>query len=861
MSTPSWEEEIARLREIVDTIRSSGRVANDPASVEELVTRARGERIDVTQRHIDALVSLGVLRPVRRRRGAGLMSALSRLRRWRAPIAVAATLIVLIGVAYVVVSGRESRREIAGHAFVDYDGNGVRDVPEVAGGRRDQPVAGVTVSVFDRDEREVGTATTGADGSYALQLSKGGPYRVEFSEIPEDLFPYGEVGPTVGDIQFRASGGVADLALLRPADFCQEGPPLATTCFLSGDHRATVGPGAPGLRDAIVSFPWEATDFGETFPPEDWPEATLVPAARWTQNTGPEPSHLATIAEVGAVWGLAYDRSGNRLFASAMLKRHADLGDLGTGGIYVVEQALDQEVEGRGWLDVASLSYPVDMAGPLAGRPVQTGPDPRDGSPGNGPLPASVGEPSVDIAAFSAVGTRAFGDIDVSADGSQLWVVNLFDRTLLRVDTESAQLSGAWPVPDPGCADPDDVRPWGLSVGRGDVYLGVVCSAQLSGEADDLSAHVLKWDGDEGFEQVLEVPLGYSRRAPASPPGEGRTAPWAPWVKGTDPADDPQPILSDISFDASGMTLAFMDRQGHQWGHANFPPVIGASNPDQSRAAAGELLRACLVAGEWALEENARCDGAGAGPQDVGTGPGGDVSAPEGSGEFFFGEGFRSPFVDHEETALGSVATLAGADVVASTILDPVALFSSGAAWFDRETGDHSHRYEVLVTEDPDAPQQNGTFGKASGLGDLEVLCRPAPLVLGGRLWRDDNGDGLHGAAEPPLGVGVEVVLAGSDGSEVARTSVDDAGYYEFRWAYGGPLAEPAPEGLEILIETSSAEFAGLQPSDLPETAPDRRRSRGVPNGEVVSIKVPADRLRSGRGDMNLSVGWQMSEA
>ena len=43
----------------------------------------------------------------------------------------------------------------------------------------------------------------------------------------------------------------------------------------------------------------------------------------------------ATQHSVGTVWGLAYDRSRGLLYSSAFLKRHAGLGPLGAGGLYV----------------------------------------------------------------------------------------------------------------------------------------------------------------------------------------------------------------------------------------------------------------------------------------------------------------------------------------------------------------------------------------------------------------------------------------------------------------------------------------------------------------------------------------------
>ncbi|MDH3226264.1 MAG: hypothetical protein OEM67_04145 [Thermoleophilia bacterium] len=260
-------------------------------------------------------------------------------------------------------------------------------------------------------------------------------------------------------VQFVERGDRADLAIVKPGQYCQAAPALATTCFVSGDHSVDCGEGAPGANDALVAFPWEATDFAGAFPPEGWPAATRVPAPSWTQKTGPKPDSLASVREVGAVWGLAFDRTEDRLFASAMVKRHADLGDLGTGGIYAVDNATRSGPAARPWLDLTTLSYPADMASPLAGSRIRTGLDPRNGTVGNQELPPRVDLPSHDVAAFLAVGTRGVGDIDIDASGATLWIVNLHDRTLLAIDTGRRSLRGAWEIPDPGCRVPDDPRP------------------------------------------------------------------------------------------------------------------------------------------------------------------------------------------------------------------------------------------------------------------------------------------------------------------------------------------------------------------------------------------------------------------
>ncbi|PID34141.1 MAG: hypothetical protein CR976_01855, partial [Thiotrichales bacterium] len=76
----------------------------------------------------------------------------------------------------------------------------------------------------------------------------------------------------------------------------------------------------------------------------------------------------------------------------------------------------------------------------------------------------------------------------------------------------------------PNCTGVDDVRPMGLGVNDGKVYVGMVCSAESTvsglpiggsdarkGDSDKLLGYVYVWDGAANFSLVLEFPLNYER--------------------------------------------------------------------------------------------------------------------------------------------------------------------------------------------------------------------------------------------------------------------------------------------------------------------------------------------------------------
>lgn len=114
---------------------------------------------------------------------------------------------------------------------------------------------------------------------------------------------------------------------------------------------------------------------------------------------------------VGSVYGLAYDRSRHYLYGSAFLKRHVGLGSLGLGGIYRIDYSDTIRSAGAALNtvpNVGSVIRPADLGAPNA--------------------------PSMDTDAFAKIGKVGLGDIDISDDENTLWTINLFNRTLVRID-------------------------------------------------------------------------------------------------------------------------------------------------------------------------------------------------------------------------------------------------------------------------------------------------------------------------------------------------------------------------------------------------------------------------------------------
>jgi len=663
---------------------------------------------------------------------------------------------------------------VSGVVFTDYNDNGVRGAGDIG-------VAGITVTAYNAAGAVVGAPVlTNATGNYTLAIPNGTPVRLEFTGIPASLRPgaFGrDSGTTVQFVTSPAAG--VDLGLSKPDEYCQNNPFLVMPCYVNGDPLLG---GSAGTTDVLVSIPNNA--YGRT------------------DNTVEKP--LATGAQIGVTWGLAYQRATNIVFAGALAKRHAGFGPLGAGGIYAVV--------------VNPLTGTSSSVTPFVD--IDTFPGVDDGALDDTVrnLPMVAATPNDDPAAWDAVGKQGIGDMDIGASDDTLWLANLADRTLYSLfigipAVAPATYSTATPIVLPGsmtaCAA-NDVRPWAVEVYGGEVYVGVVCSAETPPQnVNNLRAYIIKTSETSpgAWTPVFEFPLNYQRGV-ISADAPGYPAEWRPWsnvftticeapcTPGLAYGNQliyPQPILSDIEFDSDGdMILGFMDRMGHQTGEVNFSTSAAATmftfydfttgyTPVSVTIAAGttfegtsggDILRACTNGvGGFTLENNATCGGVTTGG--AGSAP---VQGP-GNGEFYWQDMYPVSAAlnsgTHHEVTLGGLVLFPGTDEVATSIFDPFAIRSGGVAWFSNTTGMRTRAYELFPQTDT-----ANLFGKAAGIGDIEGFCFQSPIEIGNRLWVESDGDGIQDPGESPLaGVTVELYQGGT----LIATAVTDAnGNYFF---------------------------------------------------------------------------------
>jgi len=628
---------------------------------------------------------------------------------------------------------------ITGTVFRDFNSDGQLTANGVT---TDTGVSAVTITTYDKTGAVVGSATSAADGTYTINPTGAGPYRVEFSNLPSGYAPTthslaagsGGNGTSTQFVTTTAGASNVNLGVNHPADYCQNNPNLCTNLLINGDLNSTA------------------------------PTNTLISFGYGYSNTTPLPSALASKLEVGSTWGLAYARTSGILYSAAFLKRHVGLGPDGLGAIYATN------------VKTAGTNLFADLAGQGASVGTVLSNSARNlGAPN---------APSNDATVFDQIGKVGLGGITIADDEQTLYVTSLNDKQLYALNVAGGNILGRYAIPDPGCVG-GAWRPFATKFWRGDVYVGGVCDAQISQSASDLHAYVMRFvPGANTFSAVVDFALNYTKGSAGSF-SCATNAGWYPWIN-TLPASCrtffdalfyvwPQPILANIEFDLDGsMILGFTDRMAQQTGFDNYPPT---GNTLERGTNGGDILRVYNNNGAYVLENNGNAGSfttVGAGNAE---GPGG--------GEFYLGDNFGT---DHREAGLGGLALLPGSGQVAANATDPFNYDQNGTYWFDNMTGAAPRKYQIYQSNSYDP----STFGKSSGLGDLELLCDAAPLEIGNRVWDDLNGDGVQDPGEPGL-PNLAVSLQGPTGTVTINT--DAAGHYYF-----GGLATHAAYTLTINV-------------------------------------------------------------
>lgn len=628
---------------------------------------------------------------------------------------------------------------IGGYVFKDANGNGYRDAGETGQG---SGVQGVTVTLFD-DNILVAQMTTNANGKYVFTgLSNSVKYRVEFTGYPAGLLPSFAGSGNATDVQFVTPPDCdTDFGLLYPGDYCQDNPQVISGLYFNGNPTVS-GAMNSGNRGWFMRWNYNNKDSldnnASTFGSQNY-KATFADSI--FQGT-----------QIGSVWGVTYNNKTKHAYASSVLRRHAGYGPLGSGGIYRIDLNPTNPTISN-WINFDALG-------------IATGNAAINNSNRN--LPISLSSPNNDPLAFDGVGKHSFGGMDISEDNNKLFVMNLFDRKLYIIDISGggtpvlANITSV-SVPQTSCTGTNaSFRPWAVKFYRGKVYIGGVCSGEsqpVQSGFPDMTATIYSLDPSNiagGFTQVYTFPLDYRW--------------YTNWHATYVDSEQSSPMLTDIEFDLDGsMILGLLDRKGYQLSHYNYPP---SGNSLISAQSSGDILRVNYSGGVYTMEND------GSSGNLVGMGSGNKEPLSYGRGFFDQAAPVGGATVgippSMSPAGQGGLAFKPGSGEVISTIADGINYNSGGIGKMSTFNGKMKNAYELYIESN-----ENGTMGKAAGMGDIELLCNAAPLEVGNYVWYDADGDGIQDPSENGL-QGVTVRLYNTSFALVGLTTTNVKGEYYF---------------------------------------------------------------------------------
>ena len=687
-----------------------------------------------------------------------------------------------------------TKAQISGIVFRDINSNGTQELSAPA----EPGEYGITVKAYNAVNAVLATATTNASGNYsfsAAQIPSGTAVRLEFSGTAAD-FPSKRTGADRSNVQFVVAGAAAvniNYAIASKKLLSDNSNPYVAGTAATNGNALVTGSGNAGDNDNLYIFPYDlSNDGGNT---------------RRVKNQ-----------YLGSVFGLAWQKESRTLFMAAYLKRHVSFGPNGIGAIYKCQ------IDATGIPGATGLLVDVNTIG------INVGTDPRTST-----LPGTASSPSTDDGVFAEVGKRGIGGIELADNGRDLYIVNMYQKKLHRINIgnplkgsfTAADVTGNWTIPDPGISG-TSWHPMALKMHGGKIYIGGVCAKEVTtahnvADNTNLSGVVYMFDpATSSFTEVLRFPLTYRRGFTNNDYRyEFRDNYWSAWQNSGDISlGGPlrtgligsttgsnatgiyyaQPMLSALEFDVDGsMIIGLRDRFGDQGGYANYFETGNVPGETYRALANGEVLRAGKNSlNSWTLESGGAVTSSGTTtitPGAPDTAPGlsgtfpGQTGTPWGgslgpNGAYYYynnnmsATGVPAPFNtggvygSHYTKSNGGLALLPGYNEVMTTAIDPVNKAYANGIIKNYNLGANAGNMSGRIELIRSNTNDPTNMGKAAALGDIEVLLDAQAVEIGNRVWQDLNGNGRQDANEP--GIGNITMTLRSPGADNTYNTGDD---------------------------------------------------------------------------------------
>ncbi|WP_019991271.1 SdrD B-like domain-containing protein [Rudanella lutea] len=662
---------------------------------------------------------------------------------------------------------------IGGVVYNDFNANGARS-------NTDPGLSDITVRVFacspSGSSTLVATTTTDLAGNYQVSgLTDGVTYRVEFSNIPTQFGQsmYGAQSGT--SVQFvRSPSCNVSLGLSDPRSYCQDDARVAVVCFA----RNTDLTSEPVIIDFTYADGDDFTARQATDSNRDWaiPLGTYPLVAKRT---------IGNVGGVGTTFGLTYDKTHRQLLTGSYMRAYAPMktgsNGFGEGVIYRINYTTTTPAAPTTWLDLETV-FGAGYAGTYA-------------TDNTFPSPTTFGITNSNPA---KIGYTGLGSMRMADDDSELYVVNLRTQEVLVIPVD--QTTGAavstqikrFPIPTDACPTGtwSDGRPYRAALGLGvhpttkRVYATLTCTGPTLTNVRGL---VYSFDPKDttpssaDFRLETTIPLNIT--IPATNPND---AFWYDQIVHTWDVVTPNttfyengftttsqhthPWLGEVAFDQQpdgkyGMVVATRNR---------YHDIIHSSV-----YVAGGLLHRVANTGTdaaptWQMEANAV---AGSMVSTVNW----SVTQPNFAGGNTSSRGRFFKYVGAEGAMMaGTIDYIPGRSEIVAPAMDNV-YFSgtSGVTWLNRVTGERSRDVRILG-DYTNVGFENTNFTKSNNWGGVTVLCNPAPIQIGNRVWRDDNQNGIQDPCEPPIAGAVVRLYNATKTTIIASATTNAAGEYYF---------------------------------------------------------------------------------
>lgn len=581
---------------------------------------------------------------------------------------------------------------VGGTVFRDFNFNGVQDAAST-NIMAESGYAGVAVTVYGANGASLGTATTNASGAWTVS-GLTADTRVLVKYTPPSGWFSGAIGSNSNsEVQLVTVGSCAlKTGVVTPPDYCQTNPNLIASCL--SDRYQIIKP------NTFVTNAWDITD-----------NATLF--VKKFGETGLGMTALTKYNQTGNLFGVAYARKTKMIFGSSYI-RSGGINAASLGKIYRFDA---QKNTVSTWADLPALGVSVGT-----------------------PTDANVDQNS------QFVGYTGLGDLDISADESQLYVANVFSKKILILPVAndgSINSAGIKQVelPTP-CGSAANKAVCGLGVhANGRVYAGVTCTGPL---LKDIKLTVYSFDpnaSDPSTTVQLELTL------------DNLTEKVTPW-KNYGPTDWPK-----IETVALQLWLTDIEFRYNNDGSQNM--YLGTRNRglDQSIATPGS----CSFNSPVPIYMAQRASGAAAWAKSSVTFP----SEYGTSGSLAYQAGYQQIIAMYRDCN--------------SNAQDPNSF--GGFRTYPIAGGAKVAEFKALQTAFSEVLMRFNNIW-----ADAEFMCDAAPISVGNLVWYDKDNDGIRDIDEAPITAITVSLFKDTNGNTqfdandefVSSTQTNSDGHYYF---------------------------------------------------------------------------------